>query len=242
VRYIMTIVEQLDRAAHELATDHPINNRLALILIDNVIELILYNHCIDLLKIEDYVRVLSPKQRTDIKNTQSSKHTQSSKRLKVFEELGKLSSTERDFIKMSHGYRNELYHIGLSRDDIIRPVAGEYFILSCNLFARFKPHSSLMRCGEPFSEVAARYIPLLDGKPDFQQIEVEKFAEALRSILPSNIAHLPSELGKSALNAIEEVEEALGYVIHEVTPTKAVQQAELRRIQFLFDVKPLLSG
>ena len=35
MRYVLTIVEQLDRAARELVTDHPINNRLALILVDN---------------------------------------------------------------------------------------------------------------------------------------------------------------------------------------------------------------
>ena len=42
MRYVITIVEQLDRAAAELTTDHPINNRLALILIDNATELILH--------------------------------------------------------------------------------------------------------------------------------------------------------------------------------------------------------
>ena len=34
LRYTLTVVEQLDRAASELAVDHPINNRLALILVD----------------------------------------------------------------------------------------------------------------------------------------------------------------------------------------------------------------
>ena len=47
VRYILTIVEQLDRAARELATDHPINNRLALILVDNATELMLHRQCTD---------------------------------------------------------------------------------------------------------------------------------------------------------------------------------------------------
>jgi hypothetical protein len=47
MRYVMPIVEQLDRAAQELAIDHPINNRLALILIDNATELILHGRCTD---------------------------------------------------------------------------------------------------------------------------------------------------------------------------------------------------
>ena len=49
MRYILTVVEQLDRAARELETDHPINNRLALILVDNATELILHRQCTDYL-------------------------------------------------------------------------------------------------------------------------------------------------------------------------------------------------
>ena len=43
----MTVVEQLDRAAGELRTDHPINNRLALILVDNATELVIERRCSD---------------------------------------------------------------------------------------------------------------------------------------------------------------------------------------------------
>ena len=42
---LLTVVEQLDRASTELLTDHPINNRLALILIDNATELMLHGQC-----------------------------------------------------------------------------------------------------------------------------------------------------------------------------------------------------
>ena len=43
MRYIALIVEQLHRAALELAIDHPINNRIALILIDNAAELVVHH-------------------------------------------------------------------------------------------------------------------------------------------------------------------------------------------------------
>ena len=51
MRHVVTIVEQLDRAAMELATDHPINNRLALILIDNASEVILHRQSMDRLEL-----------------------------------------------------------------------------------------------------------------------------------------------------------------------------------------------
>lgn len=50
LEHTLTIVEQLHRATEELRTDHPTNNRLALILIDNAVELIVHHHCMDRLE------------------------------------------------------------------------------------------------------------------------------------------------------------------------------------------------
>lgn len=45
MRSATLIVEQVDRAATELAVDHPLNARIALILIDNAAELIIHRRC-----------------------------------------------------------------------------------------------------------------------------------------------------------------------------------------------------
>ncbi len=58
VRYVMPIVEQLDRATRELAVDHPINSRLALILIDNATELIVQRRCQDAVRQDTVFRRL----------------------------------------------------------------------------------------------------------------------------------------------------------------------------------------
>jgi len=49
VRSIVPIAEQLYRALAELAIDHPLNGRIALILVDNGLELMCHQKCADLL-------------------------------------------------------------------------------------------------------------------------------------------------------------------------------------------------
>jgi hypothetical protein len=44
MRFATLVVEQLDRAATELAVAHPINARIALILVDNAAELIIHRN------------------------------------------------------------------------------------------------------------------------------------------------------------------------------------------------------
>src|SRR5262245_14126366 len=107
MRYVTTIVEQLDRAASELATDHPINSRLALILIDNATELILHRRCTDELEWDHIRAKLSGLERRQARGQFLEG------KLKVLEVLGDLKPEERQFVRVAHEYRNELYHIGL---------------------------------------------------------------------------------------------------------------------------------
>ncbi|MDR5750353.1 MULTISPECIES: hypothetical protein [unclassified Caballeronia] len=45
MKTLTTYVEQLDRAAEEMRVGTDVGNRLALILVDNVIELMLHRYC-----------------------------------------------------------------------------------------------------------------------------------------------------------------------------------------------------
>ena len=158
MRYVLTIVEQLDRAARELETDHPINNRLALILIDNATELMLHRQCTDRLKRDSMASSLwkahqslahrrppgdeiefSEDLRKDVM-TQGQRSKAKGNfldgKLKVLEDKEDITPTERRFIRIAHSYRNELYHVGLTHDEVTWAIAGQYFLLSCDLFVR----------------------------------------------------------------------------------------------------------
>ena len=240
MRFILTIVEQLDRAASELTTDHPINNRLALILIDNATELVLHRQCTDrlardtmasrLLKAheafskgqspevpsalsDDFRKsVMTPKQRTKA----SGKVLEG--KLSVLQALGDLLPDERRFIAIAHEYRNDLYHVGLTHDQITRAVAGHYYLLCCDLFTRmghlamFGPTFS---SGDRYTDVAKRYLPTRDGRIDSFSIEYEMLAENLRCALPDRLPDLAETLAASAHMAIDEIMDSFGFLVQD---------------------------
>ena len=240
MRFLITIVEQLDRAAAELATDHPINNRLALILVDNAAELILHRQCTGrlakdgfasrLLKAHQAITeekaleddpefqeglikdVMTPRQRSKAKG----KYLED--KLKVLKDMGGLTSAESRFIAIAHDYRNELYHVGLTHDDIIRAIAGYYFLLCCDLFVRmgnlgvFGPSFS---SSDKYTDVAGRYLPIQNGRIGSFHVDKAELAEKLQCALPVEIPDLAETLADSARKSIEAIMKEFAFLVKD---------------------------
>ena len=240
MRYILTIVEQLDRAATELKIDHAINNRLALILIDNATELMLHRQCIGLLErdrtasnfLKTHQAIANRQQRavpSDIRDqftkdmmTQKQKRRALSgyftDKTKVLHQIGDLTRTERRFVDIAHGYRNELYHVGLSHDDVVRSIAGQYFSLSCDLFIRLGNlgyWSVSFSSNDEFTDIARRYLPMANGRIDPLSVEKEDLAEKLRNALPDSIPNLTGSLADSARQSILSVMENFEFLVRD---------------------------
>lgn len=226
MRHLMTVVEQLDRAANELSTDHPINNRLALILVDNTVELIVHRRCMDRLSLHLAAAQLTPKER------EMARSRFFSDKLKMIEALGDINRTEKQFIKTAHKYRNELFHVGLRYDDIVRPISGNYFLLCCDLFARLKPGYRVHIPSDKYTEISKRYLSEFGSRFDFMNVEVEVLARSLRNLFPTGIPELSKTLARSARKSIEEVEEDLGFLIEnnleDEESTEVIRAAQWR--------------
>ena len=264
MRYILTIVEQLDRAATELATNHPINNRLALILIDNATELILHRQCTGRLawhnrasrmakalkslakakSLEGKVElsgdlaefIMSRKQRVKAKG----KHLDG--RLKVLEDMGDLTSSERRFIAIAHGYRDELYHVGLTHDDIIRAIAGHYFLLCCDLFVRLGNlglWGLTISSDDKYTDVAKRYLPTRNGRIDPFNVDKEVLARKLLGALPRGIPNLHQTLSDNARSSITEVIDSFDFLVKD-NPFKFDYQKMLEIAQWQRDLTEAL--
>ena len=239
MKYTLTIVEQLDRAATELANDHPINNRLALILIDNAAELVLHHRCAGLLQIDNMASSLWKAHRAAAEsNSQNQSDFSEGLRrsvmtakqrvraagkflegkLKVLGQMGDLSPAERRFISIAHEYRNELYHVGLTHDDITRAIAGHYFLLCCELFGRMGNGGLWGRTissNDRYTEIAKRYLPVRNGRVDPFGIENEKLAQKLRCTLPDEIPNLAVTLASSARAAIEALMNDFNFLVRD---------------------------
>ena len=126
-------IEQLDEAGRQLSKSTPTGARLALFLMDNLAELMMY-------------RTVSLWLRMDKEWHRPPKYS-SEKRRKVIEyfnekvnfltnETQKLSQPEGNILKLGHRLRNEAYHKGIIRESIIIPVASIYFEVVCSLHPR----------------------------------------------------------------------------------------------------------
>ena len=263
MRNLLTIVEQLDRAAAELSTDHPINSRLALILIDNATELLLHRQCASHLECDSmyfpmlkaYQSILERDPAADVtshlndiaENTLSPQQRSKARgkslegKLKVLADKGDLTIFERRFIAIAHEYRNELYHVGLAHADIIRAVAGHYFLLSCDLLPRMRDGFlwvEAISSADTYTDIAKRYLPLRDGELDLSRIGSgirEQMAEKLRFNLPSGLPNLAETLALSAHSSIEGVMANFRFLL-ENNPFDLGQREMLETAQWQFDL------
>lgn len=261
MRYLLPIVEQLDRAARELSTDHPINNRLALILVDNATELIVHRQCMDLLEQDSFAsglqktlleatshsstspepqseylkelsgQVLLPKQRARA----NGKHFED--KLKVLKEVEDLGESERRFIVIAHNYRNELYHIGLTHDDIIRGIVGQYFLLCCELFGRIGQRalfSQSVSSTDTYTDIALQYLPSRNGDIDPLSVDRSELAKKLVRQLPNDMPNLSKTLARTARTYIWEVSAQYECLV-ENRPNDLESDELLKHIQFQSD-------
>lgn len=238
MRFTSLIVEQLDRAASELHTDHEINNRLALILVDNATELLVHRQCSDLLEMHEwnfalhmryqrevpsalrdelgrsepmFSKLLLPKQLTRVKSRSLPD------KLHALRQIGDITPEERQFIAIAHHYRNELYHAGLAHDHIVRAVAGQYFRLCCELFARMEHHGFFgvtMSSDDSYSEIFHKYLGANDDETPIFGIDRKAVCDRLLATLPSRLPSLPVTLASSALGYIERLADNFDFIIH----------------------------
>ena len=237
---VLTIVEQLDRAARELETDHPINNRIALILVDNATELMVHWQCMDHLEndnlssglqkaLQAHANIDSPEPRPDSPGNSQRLIMQPKQRamargkflgdkLKVLEALGDLTSPERRFMGIAHDYRNEMYHAGLAHDDITRAIAGHYYLLCCDLFVRMGDLGIFLVSLSPndeYTEIGKRYVAGPDGEIDFLHLDKEAIAGKLRAGIPEGIPALAITLADSARKAIKAVLDDFQFLVRD---------------------------
>lgn len=152
MEFILSIAEQLDKAASELAIDHPINDRLALILIDNAIELVLERK-LSLELLSDYGTFRSATAAT----RKAARSKALPDRLQASVDVTLLTAREAAFVAAAHRQRNRLYHEGGGREPYIRALAFPYFRLACDLFVRLDAGFQIWIGVTEMSPIGRRY-------------------------------------------------------------------------------------
>ena len=162
-------------------------------------------------------------------------------KLKVLEAWDDITHCERRFVITAHQYRNELYHVGLTHDEIIRSISYQYFKLCCQLFERLKPGWRTQSSTDRFTEVAERYLPTRNGRVDFMSVDNTQLAKKILENLPKNMPPLQVSLSTSARDKIENIKKDFDFVVQD-NPGRQNEEAVLRNVQWQLDFSRALQN
>lgn len=216
MRYVTQCVEQLDRAADELHEGSAVACRLALILTDNVVELMLHRRCDDIFadkrtpwsQAEDISRYSKVERHRVLGRYFDPKP-------KFLVSEGELTTSDYDFIRICHDMRNAAYHAGLTYDDILPALAWEYHALACALFDRFRIRSWSSTPGAQLPSRLTRHLDLKETRPfrPFSPDRQGHIAASLNARRPVLKESLLVALAKHIETRIERLEELIEYLV-----------------------------
>ena len=232
--HLIVCVEQLDRATDELADGSAIAGRLALILIDNVVELLMHRHCKDIFQREAgfdpdpakpgrysraaRVRVLG--QRFDEK-------------YKFLLREGDLSQQELDFIRICHDIRGEAYHAGLTHDAFIRSLAAEYHALACSLIARLQVSWRTSSSIDQYGPRVEKHLCTGPGRLGDRYLctPIEDMAVSLNASRSPLDIRLQDALADALSSRLDSIEASLQFLVDSTPDGKGSAEDELIEAQ-----------
>lgn len=221
-QYFYTAVEQLDLAAQQLQTQEPSTARLALILSDNIVELMLHQQCSDAVWRDRLYRhlnkmPLTPKRRTEIVGRYFGP-----KLGFCYRELGRFGSDVYETIRVAHDLRNELYHVGRRHEDIVYEVAWHYHDAACNLLGELPLEVYSWNTDDKLSDVVVRHAT---KSPWELKTPFEDAAASLAASKPTQAPQLAAALANSLMLRLEIVENHFGWIMRG-DESDAIAEAE----------------
>lgn len=230
MKYIYSVLEQLDLAGKQLEHVHPSYARFALLLVDNMVELMLHRQCREAVRADDLLRLIS-EPKYDAKEREKVLGHHIDAKIKFCRKLEIIDQDEFDFIRTAHEYRNELYHVGMRHDDLLYPLAWEYHSLACILFAKLKVRGYEWRTDDQRSEAARKHWPT-DASPFLANGSAFSYASAsLLATKPPLLTAFADQVATYATRAVQDVDDALDFLVHE-NPNRLSEAEVLQDVQF----------
>ena len=198
---IYRLVEQMDLALDQLAEATPSASRFALILVDNAVELALHMACDTALRFNDTLGYTRP---YDAKQRAAALGQYFGPKVEFCVTLGMLSPSEAAFVRDVHEYRNELYHTGLLYDQIILPLAWQYFGLAADLIAKVPLGG--WRMTDPDSPRVKKYFPgsIRDRLPAEGIAKAARKVVAARAPLPQSFTTMLSDFAQTMVQQVQD--------------------------------------
>jgi len=154
--FLASVIEQLDLALEQISKGDIHNARFGLMLTDNAVELVLHQIAKD--KVSD-VKMYSWRREEYTHQAALDKAIGRNFDAKVkFAKIeGGLTDELAQTITIMHGYRNEVYHVGLKHESILLALALFYFDVTCAYLGTYKSRGLGWGSNQALPERAKKY-------------------------------------------------------------------------------------
>lgn len=235
MKFFYQIIEQLFEAGNQIDKGTSTGSRLALILTDNVLELLMYQIVRDKFSYDDIFNKIgkspkySEKIRTKVLNHFPDKTIFINKNIEI------ISTDQVDIINICHKFRNEAYHENISRDTIIHQVTKTYFQTCCELVPKLWSGSISVQF--PVESYLIRFLSQFglsgDGIFGFSPSReaIEKAINTICKNRKCSQLDLSNALSKDIVNRIKKLNEMLDY-LDSNSDNKPIPYDSLTLIQF----------
>lgn len=214
-------IEQLDLALDQLALRDRNFDRFAIMLVDNVVELVLHQHAQEKNREEEtWRRLEKPTFNAKTLNAALGQHFDAKVRFAVESSL--VSNDLANSLNRLHGFRNSAYHRGLRHEGILHSLAIFYFINCCDLLQAYSPPFWSSGSTDTISHRAVKYLGHSDSLAAFLGAS-DRFSEAwkrLRAVAESMGMSPISDLAQDMAKTIDTIDTDIQFIVTN-SPGKA---------------------
>lgn len=221
-------IEQLDLALDQLALRDRNFDRFAIMLVDNVVELVLHQHAEDKKREQGIWR--RPQMPVfDAKTLTAALGQRFDSKVKFAVESNLIGKFHANSLNRLHGFRNSAYHRGLRHEGILHSLAIFYFINCCDLLGAYSPPFWSSGPKDAISHRAVKYLGHTNNLAD-----LDLFTEAwlrLKAVAESMGMSLTTDLAQDMIKTIESFDTDVQFLVTN-SPHKS-----LTRDQVILDVQ-----
>ncbi|HWX19538.1 MAG TPA: hypothetical protein VN578_06490 [Candidatus Binatia bacterium] len=208
LRFLANVLEQMDLALDQLAVNDANYKRFALMLVDNVVELTLHQYAVEKSNSNRMWQMLPPKYPPKLVADALGQYFDD--KVKLAAETGYVPTNIKETLNILHSFRNEVYHRGMTHEEILPAVSLFYFQNACWLLETFDPGCFSYGDRQKLPHRAQKY---LGAKPSHTSLDDFKAAcKRLREISESHDCDLIGDLARKVESMIGEADHNIQFL------------------------------
>lgn len=232
MRFYAIVVEQLDMAAELLQKRHPMESRLALILVDNAVEYALHRYATDYFKLNIPPGAAPiPEKRKFYKLRDKTCGQCINPKVAFAEQRNAITADQASFIRVAHKFRNQAYHAGRAHDSVISELVTTYFVVCCDILPSLAPKMMRSRSSDAATPRVAAHIRSLSGPVMPGAGTAKEIVASLFNTLPDAGRTLAEALRQALESRLMGIEELVAYLVKN-DPSVVDAESLIRDIQF----------